>query len=232
MAWWIFLSICVILFLICWTVADGDFFWPFIFGGVILVFLTRIGMPGVVFVCACVVLWRIIFNVKRCLGMFVCSVLILIGGLCFFDISTRNKEPEGTFLIGNPIVQESRYEILAGNDTTRVDGSVSGYFYWGSGSVSGSISEDSFYKIYYLGTNAEGENIAIPKIIKENETQVVLCPDDTECEYLIETVTTQQYVERKWYRYSEERYFEDVLCKYKLYVRESTFNNKVVLDSN
>ena len=49
-------------------------------------------------------------------------------------------------------------------------------------------------------------------------------------EYLLETITTQQYMERKRGRNPKEQYFEDVLRKYKLYVRESTFNNKVVLD--
>lgn len=32
--------------------------------------------------------------------------------------------------------------------------------------------------------------IAIPKTIKECDTEVVICPEDTESEYLIEIVTT------------------------------------------
>ena len=110
-----------------------------------------------------------------------------------------------------------------------VNGSVSGHFFHGYGSVSGSISEDNFYKIYYPGMNADGEKIAIPKIVKEIETEVVICPDDMQSEYLLEIVTKQQYMERK---YQKEQYFEDVSRRYKLYVRESTFNNKVVLDGN
>jgi len=139
-------------------------------------------------------------------------------------------ELEGIFPIGNPTVEEVRYDILGGNDTTEVNGGVSGHFWHGFGSVSGSISEYSFYKIYYLGTNVEGENIAIPKTVKESETEVVICPDDMESEYLLEIVTTQQYMERKRFREPEEQYFEDVSRRYKLYLRESTFNNKVVLD--
>ena len=158
---------------------------------------------------------------------------LLILGVVFAAIGKHDveskKQPQGIFTIGNPIVEEIRYEILGGNDTPSVFGSASGHFFHGYGSVSGSISEDSFYKIYYPGTNADGEKIAIPKIVKEIETEVVICPDDMQSEYLLEIVTTQQYMERK---YQKEQYFEDVSRRYKLYVRESTFNNKVVLDGN
>ena len=142
-------------------------------------------------------------------------ILLLSVGLIYgiVDLKMNPPPPDGIFPIGNSMVEEVRYDILGG-----------------IGSVSGSISEESFYKIYYPGTNAEGENIAISKTVKESETEVVLCPDDMQSEYLLETIITQQYMERKRGRNPKEQYFEDVLRKYKLYVRESTFNNKVVLD--
>lgn len=162
----------------------------------------------------------------HCWGIIFLIIALVLGFCSYVD----GLPPEGVFPIGNPTIYETRYEILGGNDTTSVSGSVSGHLYCGGGSISGSVWEDSFYKIYYPGTNAEGENIAIPKTVKESETEIVLLPDDTESECLIETATTQQYMERKRGRNPEEQYFEDVSYKYKLYVKKSTFSNKVVLD--
>ena len=200
----------------------------FVFG-----FLGLISMIDEVWLVTAIVL-AIAFGVLRKIEdnpMFIFSILFFIGSITFGIVNYKVNPPlpNGIFSIGNPTVEEIRYDILGGNEKTMVNGSVSGHFFHGYGSVSGSISEDNFYKIYYPGTNADGEKIAIPKIVKEIETEVVLCPNDMESEYLLEIVTTQQYMERK---YQEEQYFDDVSRRYKLYVRESTFNNKVVLDGN
>lgn len=222
---WIGLIIGVILCWVCFT-KDKDFF-AFLFGFLTFASASEISEILAVDMFIIIAFFLMVRNDDcHCWGIILLSITLVLG----FCSNVAGLTSEGVFTIGNPTIEETRYEILGGNDTTRVSGSVSGYLYCGGGSISGSIWEDSFYKIYYLGTNAEGENIAIPKNVKESETEIVLCPNDTESEYLIETVTTQQYMERKWGRNPEEQYFEDVSYKYKLYVRESTFNNKVVLD--
>ena len=179
----------------CWS--QREYGSAFMFGALGLFSMIN----EVCFVTAIVL--AIVFGVMRKTcddPMLIFCILFLIGlfTACAVNVKVNPPLPNGIFSIGNPTVEEIRYEILGGNDTTRVSGSVSGHFFHGYGSVSGSISEDSFYKIYYPGTNADGEKIAIPKIVKEIETEVVLCPNDMESEYLLEIVTTQQYMERKY----------------------------------
>ena len=223
--WCISLIIFGVLIMKCWS--QREYGSAFMFGALGLFSMIN----EVCFVTAIVL--AIVFGGmrKKSHPMLIFSVLWIVGIFTFdiVDLEVNPPLPNGIFSIGNPTVEEIRYDILGGNDMTLVNGSVSGHFFHGYGSVSGSISEDSFYKIYYPGTNADGEKIAIPKIVKEIETEVVICPDDMQSEYLLEIVTTQQYMERK---YQKEQYFEDVSRRYKLYVRESTFNNKVVLDGN
>ena len=227
---WIGFIIFGVLTVKCWSHRERK--WAFMFG-----LLGLISMINVIWLVLTIVI-AIVLDVWQRICWWsddvieVGCILLLSVGLIYgiVDLKMNPPPPDGIFPIGNSTVEEVRYDILGGNDTTMVNGGVSGYFFHGIGSVSGSISEESFYKIYYPGTNAEGENIAIPKTVKESETEVVLCPDDMQSEYLLETITTQQYMERKRGRNPKEQYFEDVLRKYKLYVRESTFNNKVVLD--
>jgi len=229
--WWIGLIIFGVLTMKCWSQHERE--RASIFG-----LLGLISMINVVWLVITIVIAIVLVVLDRYYWVYdvditgACFTLLIVAFIIYgvVDLKMNPPPPDGIFTIGNPTVEEVRYDILGGNDTTVVNGDVSGHFFYGFGSVSGGVSEDRVKKIYYPGTNAEGENIAIPKTVKESETEIVLFSDDTASEYLLEIVTTQQYMERKRFREPQEQYFEDVSRRYKLYLRESTFNNKVVLD--
>ena len=154
-------------------------------------------------------------------------VLLAIAGICL-DVAFSIIETTGTIEVGSPIVEETRYEILGGNDTTRVSGSISGNLFH----ITGSISEDSFYKIYYPSVNSDGEDIAVPLTVKENQTEIVFLPNDAPNEYLLKLTTTQLYEYKNKDIYGDEQWSETKSVRYKLYVKRETFNNKIVIDGN
>ena len=153
--------------------------------------------------------------------------LVAIAGICLYA-ALSIIETTGTIEVGSPIVEETRYEILGGNDTTRVSGSISGSLFH----ITGSISEDSFYKIYYPSVNSDGEDIAVPLTVKENQTEIVFLPDDAQNEYLLKLTTTQLYENKNKDIYGDEQWSETKSVRYKLYVKRETFNNKIVIDGN
>ena len=153
--------------------------------------------------------------------------LVAIAGICL-HAAFSIIETTGTIEVGSPIVEETRYEILGGNDTTRVSGSISGNLFH----ITGSISEDSFYKIYYPSVNSDGEDIAVPLTVKENQTEIVFLPDDAQNEYLLKLTTTQLYEYKNKDIYGDEQWSETKSVRYKLYVKRETFNNKIVIDGN
>ena len=164
-----------------------------------------------------------VFIMDESFGTFLLFTIILFLFLGSISLTSTAK-------VGSPIVEETRYEILGGSDTTRVSGSISGNIFY----VTGSVSEDSFFKIYYPGVNSDGEEIAIPFTVKENQVEIVILPDDTDSEYLLQ-ITTKQ-----WYEYDfknkiltiEEPWCKTESVRYKLYVRQDTFNNKITIDGN
>ena len=111
---------------------------------------------------------------KKGIALLVIAVICLYGAVWFMEMN-------GTTEVGSPIVEETRYEILGGSDTTRISGSISGGLFH----ITGKISEDSFYKIYYPSVNSDGEDIAVPLTVKENQTEIVFLPDDAQNEYLL-----------------------------------------------
>ena len=153
--------------------------------------------------------------------------LVAIAGICLYAAFSI-IETTGTIEVGSPVVEETRYEILGGNDTTRVSGSISGSLFH----ITGSISEDSFYKIYYPSVNSDGEDIAVPLTVKENQTEIVFLPDDAQNEYLLKLTTTQLYEYKNKDIYGDEQWSETKSVRYKLYVKRETFNNKIVIDGN
>ena len=154
-------------------------------------------------------------------------VLLVICIICLYSAVSIMKTND-TIEVGSPIVEETRYEILGGNDTTRVSGSISGNLFH----ITGSISEDSFYKIYYPSVNSDGEDIAVPLTVKENQTEIVFLPDDAQNEYLLKLTTTQLYEYKNKDIYGDEQWSETKSVRYKLYVKRETFNNKIVIDGN
>ncbi len=162
---------------------------------------------------------KVIFSGIVCI---VCIVLIIIGIIkgsiaCITSVA-----------VGSPIIEETQYEILGGTDTTRVSGSISASFFY----VTSSVSEESLYKIYYLSTNSDGEDIAVPKAVKESQTEIVFLPDDVQNEYLLELITKQRYEYKDKNIMGDEQWVRTESVKYKLYVTRETFNNKVVIDGN
>lgn len=154
-------------------------------------------------------------------------VLLAISGICLYA-AVSIIETTGTIEVGSPIVEETRYEILGGNDTTRVSGSISGGLFH----ITGSISENSFYKIYYPSVNSDDEDIAVPLTVKENQIEIVFLPDDAQNEYLLKFTTTQLYEYKNKDIYGDEQWSETKSVRYKLYVKRETFNNKIVIDGN
>ena len=130
--------------------------------------------------------------------------------------------------VGSPIVEETRYDILGGTDTTRVSGSVSGGLFH----ITGSVSEDCFYKIFYPSVNSDGEDIAVPLTVKENQTEIIFLPDNAQNEYLLKLTTKQLYERRNTNIYGDEQWYNTISVRYKLYVKKETFNNKIVIDGN
>lgn len=153
--------------------------------------------------------------------------LVAIAGICL-HAAFSIIETTGTIEVGSPIVEETRYDILGGTDTTRVSGSVSGGLFH----ITGSVSEDCFYKIFYPSVNSDGEDIAVPLTVKENQTEIIFLPDNAQNEYLLKLTTKQLYERRNTNIYGDEQWYNTISVRYKLYVKKETFNNKIVIDGN
>ncbi len=151
---------------------------------------------------------------------FVCLVYFI--GLSINDLIASTTYAA----VGSPIVEETRYEILGGTDTTRVSGSISGGVFYETGSA----SEENLYKIYYSSTNSDGEDIVVPKTVKESQTEIVFLPDEAQDEYLLKIITKQRYGYKDIM--GDKQLVKTESVKYKLYVTRETFNNKVVIDRN
>ena len=156
-----------------------------------------------------------------------CSTLVLI---VLFALNNNMSEEyeykQNIVSINTPEVIETRYEILAGSDTTRISGSVSGAFTF----VRGTTSEESYYKVFYDTKNEQGERIAKPITLYEDETEIVLIEkEEGSKEYLVEVVKTYYKEDRN--KEPIERTAEYSETTYKLYLYESTFNG-MVIDGN
>ncbi|MBO5179119.1 MAG: hypothetical protein J6B87_02075 [Clostridia bacterium] len=154
-------------------------------------------------------------------------VLLAICLICLYSATSIMKMNDA-IEVGSPIVEETRYDILGGTDTTRVSGSVSGGLFH----ITGSVSEDCFYKIFYPSVNSNGEDIAVPLTVKENQTEIVFLPDNAQNEYLLKLTTKQLYERRNTNIYGDEQWYNTISVKYKLYVKKETFNNKIIIDGN
>ena len=154
-------------------------------------------------------------------------VLLAICLICLYSATSIMKMHDA-IEVGSPIVAETRYDILGGADTTRISGSVSGGLFH----ITGSVSENNYYKIFYPSVNSDDEEIAVPLTIKENQTEIVFLPDDAQNEYLLELTTMQLYEYKYANIYGDEQWYNTISVRYKLYVKKETFNNKIVIDGN
>ena len=153
----------------------------------------------------------------------VCVFVILIGSFVgFWHMHLRNTE-QGPYSrnivsIEEPVITETKYEILGGSDTTRISGSITGVRY-----IRGSVNEGDYYKIYYAKQDKNGETIAVPITISEKATTVVLMPE-TEAgpEYLL--VTVKKYYKENRDVEPAELILDKTVYTYRLYVHEDTFN--------
>lgn len=152
---------------------------------------------------------------------------IVLLAICLYSATSIMKMNDA-IEVGSPIVEETRYDILGGTDTTRISGSVSGGLFH----ITGSVSENSFYKIFYPSVNSDGENIAVPLTVKESQTEIVFLPDDAQNEYLLEFTTMQLSEHKNKNIYGDEQWYNTISVRYKLYVKRETFNNKIVIDGN
>lgn len=142
------------------------------------------------------------------------------------NISKDYEYRKNIISVSTPEITETRYDILAGSDTTRISGSVSGAFSF----MRGTTSEDSYYKVFYDTKNELGERVAKPITLCEAETEVVLiAEEDGAKEYLVEVIKTYYTEDRN--KEPVERIEEYSETSYKLYLHESTFNG-MMIDGN
>lgn len=181
----------------------GAFFVTFIIGGLI---------------------WRVcdVFDFYEIIAA-VCAIVILIGSYAGFwylhlCITEQDSYSKNIVRIEEPVVEQYKYEVLGGSDTTRISGTITGVRY-----IRGNVSEGDYYKIYYAKQDGNGETIAVPITVSEKATTVVLMPDaEAGPEYLLETV--EKYYKENRNVEPAELILDKTVYTYRLYVREDTFN--------
>lgn len=204
-----FISIIVGLFLPCNVQGSfyslfGAFFVTFIIGGIILR------------VCD-------VFDFSEIIAL-VCAIVILIGsfaGFWYLHLCKTEQDPYSRNIVRleEPVITETKYEILGGSDTTR----ISGYVYGGIYYTRGSTSENSYFKVYIPYKESNGETVVMPYTMRESDVTVILMPDLEEgSEYLLQTVATYYKEDRN--KEPAELIEDRKVVTNKLYVSESTFS--------
>ncbi|MBR4111008.1 MAG: hypothetical protein IKK43_04915 [Clostridia bacterium] len=154
----------------------------------------------------------------------VCTIVILIGsyaGFWYLHLCNTDQDPYSRNIVRleEPVITETKYEILGGSDTTR----ISGYVYGGIYYTRGSTSENSYFKVYIPCKNSDGETVVMPYTLRESDVTVILMPDLEEgSEYLLQTVATYYKEDRN--KEPAEIIEDRKVVTYKLYVSESTFS--------
>ncbi len=125
--------------------------------------------------------------------------------------------------IEEPLIEEKRYDILAGSDIEFIDGDFNlGY---------GKVNSQSYYKIYYPEKRVEdGETIIVPMKLPANDVELVLLDETAEYDYLIEIKTRYYKEDRNKEPY--EKIFTKTVTKYKLYIRDVSFTNSVMINGD
>lgn len=151
------------------------------------------------------------------------AIVVFIGsfaGFWYLHLCNTEQDPYSRNIvkIEDPVVEQYRYEVLGGSDTTRISGTITGVRY-----IRGNVSEGDYYKIYYAKKDENGEMIAVPITVSEKATTVVLMPDaEAGPEYLLETV--EKYYKENRNVEPAELILDKTVYTYRLYVREDTFN--------
>ena len=154
----------------------------------------------------------------------ICAIVILIGsyfGFWYLHLCNTDQDPYSRNIvkIEEPVVTETKYEILGGSDTTR----ISGYVYGGIYYTRGSSSENSYFKVYIPCKNSDGETVVMPYTMRESDVTVILMPTaEAGPEYLLQTVTTYYKEDRN--KEPAELLVDKRVVTNKLYVNESTFS--------
>ncbi|MBO5179416.1 MAG: hypothetical protein J6B87_03625 [Clostridia bacterium] len=131
-------------------------------------------------------------------------------------VGVQIHEKENIVLLPETDIVETRYDILGGSDSSRVSGYVSGTLY----RTHGAVGETDCFKLYYE-EERNGEYIAVPMVISENSTTVVLMKEGNEVEHVIKTEKIFYREDRNVDPY--EVSVDHVEVSYKLYVNEATF---------
>lgn len=151
------------------------------------------------------------------------AIVVFIGsfaGFWYWHLCLTEQDPYSRNIvkIEEPVVEQYRYEVLGGSDTTRISGTITGVRY-----IRGSVNEGDYYKIYYAKQDKTGETIAVPITVSEKATTVVLMPDaEAGPEYLLETV--EKYYKENRNVEPAELIHDKTVYTYRLYVHEDTFN--------
>ena len=230
----IFVGIGVIGFAIVWLF-DNDITSTFVAIGMVLAWIcVGIVLPGNIkcgfysifgaaFVAGILgsLIWKVCdrFNFNPRIAS-VCSIIILIASFVGFGYRhlCNTNYSRNIVSIEEPVITETKYEILGGSDTTR----ISGYVYGGIHYTRGSTVENSYFKVYIPYKNSDGETVVMPYTMRESDVTVILMPDLEEgSEYLIQTVATYYKEDRN--KEPTELIEERKVVTNKLYVSEATF---------
>lgn len=143
------------------------------------------------------------------------TILSLLSIAVFCLGSIKVIERENIVLLPEPEIVETRHDILGGGDSSRVSGYVSGTLL----RTRGEVGEGDNFKLYYE-EERNGEYIAVPMLIPENKTTVVLMKENS-VEHVIKIEKIFYLEDRNVDPY--EVSVDHVEVSYKLYVNEATF---------
>lgn len=144
-------------------------------------------------------------------------IMLMVAGLVIGGVHVHRQE--NIVLLDEPEVVTTQYELLGGGDSARVSGS----FY----RIRGEVGTSDAYKVYVMGEK-NGENIAVPMVLPENSTTVILMEDGFKA-HLVKTEKVFYKEDRNVTPY--EKSVDHVETSYKLYVEETVFNS-VQFDGN
>ena len=179
------------------------------------------------------------FKVKTSAGIYfviymIALVAVLISNLS--DVPAPNLATESPFVYYNPanivavetpLVQEKHYELLNASDINSMNNDEPDMLMYVPS------ANGNYYLFYYAAQNEEGEIIARPFKIFEDEVEVIIESNGVEeatSDYLVET--TIQYYNENRNKKPAEKLIYLTEKEYKLYLRDVTFKNMIIVGSS